>query len=276
MFDLYTPGKPQEFTQSLEGRQLRRKQNLKEYCLKHTFNKSLAPEDLRFVAVDDDLKLIYCVIPKVATTTWQEVLYQPRGISPRINRWNVWRRLQNYTEEERSQRLKMYFKFLFVREPLQRILSAYKFIFGEKLAHHFRHRNVRKNIVRALRYQDFETEGNGITFSELLKYFADRENEPRNQHWRQYEKLCHPCVINYDFIGHFETMDEDAPLLLKLAGIDHRTTFPQIHRSTDTSEVLQYYSQVPPEYLSRIGEQYRSDFEMFGYEYLGPVKPLLN
>ena len=34
--------------------------------------------------------------------------------------------LYNCTEEQRAIRLKTYFKFLFVREPLHRLLSAFK------------------------------------------------------------------------------------------------------------------------------------------------------
>ena len=71
-------------------------------------------------------------------------------------------------------------------------------------------------------------------------------------------------------------MEDDAPLLLKMAGIDDRVSFPPIHKSTGTDEVLEYYSQVPTRYITRLGELYRSDFEIFGYDYLAPVQPLLN
>ena len=71
-------------------------------------------------------------------------------------------------------------------------------------------------------------------------------------------------------------MGADGPVALKLAGIDGRATFPPIYESTGPDEVLEYYAQVPPRYIRKLGEQYRSDFEMFGYEYLGSVKKLLN
>ena len=256
-----------------EKRQIARKKRLKEYCLNHTFDKSPAPEDLDMLAVDEEQKFIYCVISKVATKTWTTVFSRPRGRKWRnINRWIMWNRLSNYTEEQRSQRLKTYFKFVFVREPLQRMVSAYKDRFLNHLPYTA---DIRKEIVKALRPQDYEPEGeNFVSFPEFIQYFSD--NKTRNQHWRQYEKICHPCVINYDLIGHMETLGEDGPLLLKMAGIDDRVTFPPIHKSTGSSEVMEYYSKVPTEYITKIGELYRSDFEMFGYEYLGPVKELLN
>ena len=77
-------------------------------------------------------------------------------------------------------------------------------------------------------------------------------------------------------VADLETLEDDAPLLLKMAGIDDRVSFPPIYESTGSGEVLEYYSQVPPRYIRQLGEQYRNDFEMFGYEYLGSVKKLLN
>lgn len=251
-----------------EERQKARKQHLEEYCRKHTYNKSLGTEDVHMLAVDDDLKFIYCVVPKVGTSTWKRVIAKSHEIKPGINRWIMWKRLSNYTEEERNERFKTYFKFVVVREPLQRLLSADKKKFLQIPSYT---KDLRKEIVQALRPQDFKPEGkNFVKFKEFIQYFSD--NMSRNQHWRQYKKLCHQCVIDYDFIGHLETLKKDAALLLQMAGIDGRVTFPPIHKSTGPSEVLKYYSKVPVESINRLGEQYRNDFEMFGYEYLGPVK----
>ena len=61
-----------------------------------------------------------------------------------------------------------------------------------------------------------------------------------------------------------------------MAEIDDRVSFPPIHKSTGTDEVMEYYSQVPSQYIKRLGELYRSDFEMFAYDYLGHVQSLLN
>ena len=217
-----------------EERLTARKQHLEEYCHKHTYKRSLGTKDVQMLAVDVDLKLIHCVVPKVGTTTWKKVMAKSREIQPDIKRWIVWKRLSNYTEEERNERLKTYLKFIFVREPLQRLLSAYKNKFLQ-ISSYTKH--LRKEIVESLRPHDFKPEGkNFVKFKEFIQYFSN--NMSRNQHWRQYEKLCHPCVIDYDSIGHLETLKEDAALLLKMAGIDSRVTFPPIHKSTGPSEVL--------------------------------------
>ena len=250
---------------------------MREYCLTHSYKKKLTSSELKFITVDDKNKIIYCSIPKVSSTTWKRVLADLRGLDKNIEKIhskNLWRWLYQYSEKERSKRIKTYFKFIFVREPLHRLLSAYKDKFMRRGTGCSR--VARQQIVKAYRPQDYTPNYSdiNITFAEFIQYFSN--DVPRDQHWRQYEKLCHPCVINYDFIGHLETLEDDAPLLLKMAGIDDRVSFPSIHKSTSTDEVMEYYSQVPTRYITRLGELYRSDFEIFGYDYLAPVQPLLN
>ena len=252
---------------------------MRDYCLTHSYKTELVRRDLDFMIVDDENKIIYCTIPKVSSTTWKQVLWDLRGLHKNIQNIHykhLWRWLYQYTEEERLLRIQTYFKFLFVREPLHRLLSAYKDKFLRK--DRSCSKRARKQIVKAYRPQDYKPNGDyndiNITFAEFIQYFSN--DKPRNPHWQLYEQLCHPCVINYDFIGHLETLDEDAPLLLKMAVIDDHVTFPPIHKSTGSDEVLKYYSQVPKRYITRLGELYRGDFEMFGYDYLAPVQPLLN
>ena len=115
---------------------------------------------------------------------------EAKGLPTNFTRWSVWRHLSNYTEKEREHRLETYFKFVFVWEPLERLLSAYK----DRLIKHARTtEDVRKVIVQFFRPWDFEPKGkNFVRFGEFIQYLSD--NEARNMHWRQYEKLCHPCV----------------------------------------------------------------------------------
>lgn len=177
--------------------------------------------------------------------------------------------LYNYTEERRAIRLKTYLKFPFVGEPLNRLLSAFKDKFiGNRTS---LSRSARDKIAKSYRRGDYISNGeNVVTFLEFMKYYS--HYRMRDHYWRQYEKICHPCLVNYDFIGKLETLSEDGSSLLKMEGIRDRVAFPPIHQHTRGDEVLKYYSKVPPDDTKQIGELYFSNFAMFGYEFLGPVK----
>lgn len=262
--------------QEAKLRQVNAKRIMRDYCLTRKFHEKLG--GLQNILVDDKFKIMYCAIAKVGSSAFKTVLAElhnktfPPG-SPHVHSWNKWRRLNSYSEKEREIRLQTYFKLIFVREPLRRLLSAFKdkFLKGDPQYG----RRYRSEIIKLYRPNDFQPGGeNWITFAEFIKFYSSERY--RDPHWLQYEQICHPCLVNYDFIGRLETLEEDTALLLKLTGLDERINIPKINQHTDPHEVLDYYSQVPPEYIIRIGEQYLNDFLMFGYEYLGSVKPLLN
>lgn len=256
----------------VEERQIARKRRLQEYCSQGPFAKPSTPENLHMLAVDDERKYIYCVVPKVGTTTWTYLLARARGEPQNIFRWKLWRRLSSYSEEERSKRLNSYTKFLFVREPWHRMVSAYNNKFIKVYGYTT---DIRREIVKTLRPESFKPdEYHFVSFPDFIQYFSD--NKTRNQHWRQYEQICYPCVIDYDFIGHYETLREDGDHLLTMLGLHDQIKFPKLHNSTSTSAVLEYYSKVPMQYLNKIAELYRRDFEMFGYDFPGPLQELLD
>ena len=51
---------------------------MEDYCLTHRFDKNpnFNKDNFAFVLVDDRFKLIYCAIPKVASTTMREIFAQ--------------------------------------------------------------------------------------------------------------------------------------------------------------------------------------------------------
>ena len=274
------------FTKAAERQELRKMQ-LTNYCTKHMAHvenyKLPKKERLGQLLVDDDNNYIYCAVPKSASTAMKGTLLNLRNDSDKIRKWSVhspslWKHMSEYKTTENLKRLATHFKFLFVREPFHRFLSAYKdkFLGGNRIYTN----GYRRIIVQALRPQDVEPTGtaaNNVTFTEFLKYVVTYPDffTSRDDHWRQYEHLCFPCTVEYDFIGHFETLADDAAYLLKMAGIDDRVVFPPVRSSQADTDFLTYYSQVPHELIFKFREAFRNDFEMFGYSFPGPLKDVL-
>ena len=260
-------------------RQDERKRIINTFCSRNKKAGSLPNRrTLEHLVVIDQAEVIYCAIPKVASTEWREALSVELGHGriqgKKAQNRTLWKHLNEYSIQNMTKKLKRFRKFLFVREPFARLLSAYKskFLTGNE----FYMKNYGRKIVQNFRKNATEhakNTGDDVTFLEFLNYVAVVRYY--DEHWRPYDDVCHICSVKYDFIGHLETIEEDAPFFLKELGIDEYVTFKSSRRSQTSSELLKYYSQIPTPYIKRLRRIYFKDFEMFGYPFPGPLKSIV-
>ena len=85
--------------------------------------------------------------------------------------------------------------------------------------------------------------------------------------------LCAPCHINYDFIGHYETLQHDAEHVLRHITRYSNNTNVQFPASDINSpkrnsrEFLQkFYGEVSANNVRRLLQLYKKDFHVFGYK----------
>ena len=252
--------------------------------------RQLVPELLSNLLVDDKHGVMYCVIPKVACTNWKRALVRMSG---RINDTKEeslrmlsvhdelflnqigLRYLNTYSLEDIRKRMETYYKFLFVRHPLERLLSAYmeKFTTHNKWTEHFQ-RKYGRRIVKTFRKMpsaDALARGHDVSFAEFVKYIIKRSSSGRmlNPHWASYYELCQPCSVKYDFVGKFESFETDSAYMLgKISGDRCPHAFPTIKPAgAATREIMhKFYSSIPRRDVSRIIQAYLPDFMMFGYD----------
>lgn len=157
-----------------------------------------------------------------------------------------------------SQRLRMmhtYYKFMIVRNPLERIVSGYRNKIEPPLSFekqdHFPHK-VKKEILMRFRLGDFlqwqkisKTHEHNITvsFPEFVRYLIDTPSEDLNEHFRSSMDICHPCIVNYDFYGNFRNYSHDSQALIKKFKADPRFYRDESLHSAggQTSQLLSYY-----------------------------------
>ena len=87
-----------------------------------------------------------------------------------------------------------------------------------------------------------------------------------DSHWKiQYYQTCQE-LITYDFIGKFETLNEDFEKVCRIINIDRKkfTNTIQSHRTNATDKVDKFYT---PELKKMIYEKYNIDFTFFDFEY---------
>ena len=110
---------------------------------------------------------------------------------------------------ERFTMVEEYYKFIFVRHPLERILSAYRdkvqYDFLRNLpfpgdTHHIKEHDADD-------FLDIDKEG----FHAFIKYLVKRANisagGSRIRHWKRFVDLCGICSFDWNFIGKLETVN---------------------------------------------------------------------
>ncbi|XP_072180987.1 carbohydrate sulfotransferase 11-like [Diadema setosum] len=257
------------------------------------------------IYVLDELKTLFCYVPKVGCTGWKRLLLFLSGVinsTDAISQENVHvladqqlLRLPKLDVEGATKRLRNYTTFLFVREPFARILSAYRDKF--QFASGKRKLMIKKyftplisgstnkksfNQNQNTRSNSSDITSDTVTFSDFVDYVGSFWNTldlPQEEHWREMFRLCAPCDIRYDFIGHFETLQEDSRVILNRLGVLEDIRFPDSTNPTNSSSssVLdQYYGQLSTEQLELLYRRLSTDIEMFDYAIPASIKMRVN
>ena len=119
--------------------------------------------------------------------------------------------------------------------------------------------------------------GDDVKFEEFVQYVLHeaRERQDRlDHHWRPQYNLCQPCHINYDFIGHYETLRQDAEHVLRQISRHSNNAdvqFPATDldsRNRNSQEFLQkFYGNVPTNSIRRLLQLYKRDYDIFGFKF---------
>ena len=117
------------------------------------------------------------------------------------------------------------------------------------------------------RYRVPESPKGNLTFKEFVLVLIHDMNLRRlDGHWQPYHETCFPCYIRYDFIGHYETMEEDAKYVLEKIGL-RNYKFPHYHSSSVPSKSIlaRELANLSHRDIEKLISIYRLDFRLYGY-----------
>ena len=259
------------------------KQHNHDACEEHRPANSVYLDN---IITDDIHQVLYCFIRKVGCTSFQAMMVKNVGIETNktwypesyMNKVGL-KQLSQYSRKDISVRLKNYFKFMVVRHPFDRLVSAYQQKFGGiksynlgLISHNFapRYRNVIKKHFGEISKVDSKGEIM-LSWPQFLELVATEPERFYNNHWASYEHLCNPCRVNYSHVVYMERMKDDIGIVLdRLKNPDgHRPTLPARNTIRDTTdraaELSQHFKNIDPDILKRLLQIYGRDLELFGY-----------
>uniref|UniRef100_A0A0P4WGY9 Carbohydrate sulfotransferase n=2 Tax=Scylla olivacea TaxID=85551 RepID=A0A0P4WGY9_SCYOL len=243
---------------------------------------SYDPKTLINLLVDDKNRVLYCYVPKVACTNWKRVMLILSGASNQtdpklipadsVHRKHVFIKLSDLKPSQIQHRLLTYTKFLFVRHPVERVISAFrnKFEMNYTSSAYFKKRfgvKIMKKYRKGVSPESIPSSGNGVHFPEFVSYLIDTKKEQFNEHWALVSSLCNPCDVKYDYIGKYETLADDSKYILEQIGAPPSLHFPEVVPSRTSAVVESYFNSLTAQQQSDLVKIYQDDFQIFDYHF---------
>lgn len=131
---------------------------------------------------------------------------------------------------EKVIRLKTYYKFMIVRNPLERLVSGYRnklegpvsYSDQDKFPNNLRVQILEQYRDSELRHWRMENGKSGsstltisVTFAEFVRHFIETDVMKLNDHFRPSIDICHPCIARYNFYANFRNFSSDVAQLIK-------------------------------------------------------------
>ena len=206
--------------------------------------------------LSESKRFLFVHVQKTAGTSITELL-APYALAPPATRWNRfvsdlgvrrdWRsfHFRRHAPLARAEQVLppelfgSLFKFAFVRNPWDRLVSWYAYILEDR--GHKRHQRIR-------RLPDFAT---------FLRNEAGRRR--RTQWWMLQDSAGRLAV---DFVGRFERLEQDTAEVCTRLGIE-----PRPMPRTQASLHQPYQSFYTPELVEFVARHWAPDIEAFGYRF---------
>lgn len=282
----------QDNEDDLREEQQRRREQVKSVCSSYGLDQhgstvpqaandlGLAPDEWNFlkrvnlfyIYVAKKEAMAWCKVPKAGSSTWTFNFLKLAGIhDPKQKIHKALR--DHYPKPANNKALQGTFRFMVVRHPFERILSAYRDKL-EDLARDmeardgFYHTRYGKAIVTEYRAKGV-VGGPEPSWKEFVTYLINTPVTKFDEHWMPIWMLCSPCIIRYDVIGKMETFSEDTQYTISQAGLGDSLSVEWKHRtgtggSSDT--IVEYFSQLTQSEVAALFTKYQLDFELYGYD----------
>ncbi|XP_006820093.1 carbohydrate sulfotransferase 11-like [Saccoglossus kowalevskii] len=245
-----------------------RMETARHVCMVNNIMPSNKPRKLDGFIVSNKYKFMFELTPKVSSTTWRHLLHDV--VDPQCMGNMYGYRMLNTTL---NKTIEEYKKAIFFREPLERLVSYYYGMMHYKSGQSVNNKKFDDLIIRSgiRNHSVMHTKPKGdiynITFSEfaqMVLFYKANASIPSSSHYQRVGyKLC---LHDYDFVGHFETLAEDAECFLELINIADQYSFPEIHIQRGNVRFSESMKSLPQNILRDLIEFYRLDYEILGYK----------
>lgn len=210
-----------------------------------------------------EYQAIYFAIPKVGSSSWHRICAILLNVDIPPIAIQKDRRVENLPSIDKTElaTYKNYFKFCFVRNPWDRLISCY----WNKIKTDPNLNSIGITSGIATGFVRFGVFKAGMSFEEFVRAIVNIKDVDADPHFKsQYTFITEENGENLvDFIGKLESADEDFFYVLEKLG---RTdiSIPHFKKSSDKKYYEEYYT---PKIRDMVAKRYLKDIQMFGYDF---------
>lgn len=203
----------------------------------------------------EDLRCLYVQMPKVACKSVKKAFFALSG-RPQ-EEFLDWEREHLRVVDLSDSRYRDWFKFTFVRNPWDRVVSC----FENKFRHPRPDKGKYEDYVLPLK-EFFETEE--VAFDQFAWFVSKCPDDMANEHWRSQFTFIMDGGNNLlvDFAGRFESLERDFREACRRIGC--RARLPHEGKSSHRAPYREYYDAKS---LERISKRYLLDSRVFKYSF---------
>ena len=225
-------------------------------------------------------------MPKIGCTSLKYLFFINQGLIPRTELNKPLDKLdnkllasivqtKNLRKAKQLKNLNMYYKFVMVRNPLDRLASGFRDkiemrnLTDYAIKFHWARQHIFKNVHPDL-YQQWtkdEKDHFRVSFSDFIISWLNPANYnlSNHDHFRPFVEICQPCAARFDYYGNFNHFDRDTAVLIDKIGAsssDLRQNYYSEQSSTDQRMKL-YYSTLTDELKIAVVRKLTLDLEFY-------------
>ena len=181
------------------------------------------------------------------------------------------------TDSQRLYKIQNYWKFVILRNPLERLLSAFLNKLSSPLEltssvwdtfelHKHRIMEIyHPNKLKMFTSRLFSGELR-LDFETFLRWIIDTPNYRLNEHFAPIVELSQPCRVRYHFYGNFKIYSSDMQLITERLGVPHKYFVDKSSHKPgrETRELMEpFYSQVSRDVKLRLLQNIAEDIAFY-------------
>lgn len=181
------------------------------------------------------------------------------------------------TESQRLSKIKNYWKFMIVRNPLERLLSAFINKLSSPLKNNTKdldmfeqHKRSIMEIYHPKKLKQWRNRGKKenlqVDFETYLRWIINTPKHELNEHFAPTVELAQPCRVKYHFYGNFKTYSSDMKAIVARLGVPQEWYINSSYhkKAPETAEkMIPFYSTVRRKVKEKLIRVISDDLEFY-------------